>query len=257
MKPVLLYDNRFLDGTPTACSTDAASDYDILNIKDWRPYTLWKAANTTTPCYITVDCGLAKAADALGILRHNFGTIGADISVECSSDNFGADITVALAPFSPADDYLIFKTFSTQTKQHWRLKIDGAVSAAPKIGVLVTGVKFLFERYLKSPFDPQPEKLINSSKVSNEGHILGVTKRFIEYMIQPRFTRLTPSWVKNTFRPIWDAHLSDGKPFFWAWELDNYSDEVYYVALKDKFQLKMPYDPVRRSLALDMRGVKE
>jgi hypothetical protein len=52
--PLVLYDNRFEDGTPTA--TDTAAGYNVLNIRDWKTYTFWKGT-AADPMYLTVDCG--------------------------------------------------------------------------------------------------------------------------------------------------------------------------------------------------------
>lgn len=60
MNPVILSDNRFADGTPTA--TDAASGYDAVNVKDLRPYTFWKALAQGTK-YITVLSNLVTTGD--------------------------------------------------------------------------------------------------------------------------------------------------------------------------------------------------
>lgn len=52
--PLILYDNRYDDGTPTATVTE--SGYSVLYIKDWKAYTFWKG-DATDPIYLTVDCG--------------------------------------------------------------------------------------------------------------------------------------------------------------------------------------------------------
>lgn len=255
MKPVILNDNRFDDGTPTATDTDSDSQYDVLNIKDLRTYTHHKFAGSGTK-YYTIDCGSAKSADALAIISHNLKTANATVSVEYSSDNFSADVNVALSGFTPSDDKAFLKLFTSQSARYWRIKIVTA-SIVVWLGVAIVGERFIFERYPVAPFDPQPEKIISKTSISNTGNLLGSVIQYIEIQIEVSFKHLTPSWAANTFRPIWDAHLSQLKPFFWAWELDNHSDEVYFGQITEGFHLKMPYDPVRRSLTLKMRGVKE
>jgi len=59
-KPKFLYDNRLSDATPVASST-AAGDYNVLNLRDWRPYTWWKPS--AMPATVRVDCGLQRSAD--------------------------------------------------------------------------------------------------------------------------------------------------------------------------------------------------
>lgn len=52
--PLILYDNRYDDGTPIATVTE--SGYSVLYIRDWKAYTFWKG-DATDPTYLTVDCG--------------------------------------------------------------------------------------------------------------------------------------------------------------------------------------------------------
>ena len=84
MPPLILTDNRFIDGTPVASAT--AAGFDARHLADTRPFTFWRApaAGTFT---IKVDAGSAKAVDTLAICGHNLATIGATISVESSPDN--------------------------------------------------------------------------------------------------------------------------------------------------------------------------
>lgn len=57
-KPKFLYDSRFDDATPVASST-AAGDFNVLNLRDWRPYTWWKPS--AMPATVTVDRGTSIA----------------------------------------------------------------------------------------------------------------------------------------------------------------------------------------------------
>ncbi len=255
-KPVLLHDNRLLDGTPAATDTDSGSEYDVLNIRDLRPYTWWKAASFGTK-YITIDCGSAKGVDALGITGHNLGTAAASVSVESSGTGAWAGEEVQrLAPFNPSDDKASLKLFASASAQHWRVKIVTA-SVVPQLAVLLLGERFTFERFIRSGFDPQLEEIVGESTTSKTGHMLGAVIRHIRHPIAASWTKLTPTWVSDTFRPAWDDHLSQLKPFFFAWEPTDHSDEVLFLRVQDGYQLDMPYDPVRRSLDLQMVGVKE
>ncbi len=82
-KPFILYNNIYTLGTPTA--TDTAAGYDVSNIKDYRAFTLWRAASAGTK-YLTINAGSAQNFDTLGILGHNFATASATVSVEHSTN---------------------------------------------------------------------------------------------------------------------------------------------------------------------------
>ena len=252
-KPIILAENRLLDGTLAA--TDTAAGYDVLNITDLRPFTFWEAASHGTK-YITVNCGSAKKADSIAMIGHNLYTADADVSVECSSDNFAADTTVALAAFTPTSDRAFMKTFTERNKQYWRIKIVTAATAA-KIGVALIGTRLDFPRYPAANFDPCPERINGTAARSKAGHMIGATLKNISHEIRVEFRSLTPTWVDNTFRPVWDAHLSQLKPFFFSWDNENHPADVRFLTMPENGVLSAPYDPYRRSMNLTFEGIKE
>src|SRR3989304_6708569 len=117
MEPIILADNRFLDGTPTA--TDTAAGYNVLFIRDYKTFTSWKAATPGTK-YLTVDCGSAKSSDCIAFAGHNFGTGAAQICVE-SSDN-GTDWVERITPFTVNDNKAALRTFASVSARYWRGK---------------------------------------------------------------------------------------------------------------------------------------
>lgn len=250
-KPIILYDNRYLDGTITA--TDTAPDYDFNNIKDLRTYTFWKADSSGTK-YITVDCGSTKSADSLGIIGHNLGTAAAIVSVETSDDNI--TYTERLAGFTPTNDKALLHTFIPASARYWRTKIV-TTAVAPQIAVALIGKRLTFERHLQGSFDPTPEKIEGQSKRGKTGNLLGSVVYYHSMKMRADFRNITPAWIRDTFKPAWDEHLSLLKPFFFAWDPENHADEVFLVKITDKFELRMPYEGVRRSLRLQFEGVKE
>lgn len=256
--PIILAENIFELGTPTATDTNADTDYNVLHIKDRRTYTFWKAASAGTK-YLTVDCGYNVTADALGIMAHNLYTCGATISVECSSDNFIADTTVALAGFTVTTDRAILKTFTQQTKRYWRIKIVTA-SIAAYLAVAFIGDRVTFPRtYLKSnSFDPRPQKVMTESARSKTGNILGSTILYTSRTIKLALNFVTAAWIDSDFTPLWDTYLSQLKPFFYAWEITEHPTEIDYVKIPDEFELSMPYDTAgRRTINLTFEGIKE
>ena len=252
-KPIILAENRLLDGTPTA--TDTATGYDVLNLIDLRPFTFWQAGSHGTK-YITVDCGAAAKADCIAMIGHNLYTADADVSVEVSADNFAAETIEGLAAFTPTSDRAFLKTFTERNKQYWRIKIVTAATAA-KIGVLLLGSRLDFPRYPAANFDPSPERLNGIAARSKAGHMIGATLKNISHEIRVEFRSLTPTWFDNTFKPVWDAHLSQLKPFFFSWDNENHPADVRFLTMPEKGMLSAPYDPFRRSMNLTFEGIKE
>ena len=251
-KPMIIgHDNRFLDAAPSA--TDTAGGYDVANISDLRPYTWWKAASAGTK-YLTVNCGENKSADSLAVIGHNLYTADAGVSVESSAN--GSDWTERLAAFTPASDRAFAKIFTTASAQYWRIKIVTAALAA-NIAVAIVGERMDFERYPAGPFDPARETLNAVSARSKHGHLIGAALANIAVDINAEFKMLTPAWIESDFRAVWDDHISQIKPFFFCWDLTNHATDVFFVCVPAEFTLSMPFDPYRRSLSLNMEGIKE
>ncbi len=69
--PKILHDNRLDDATPVASDTDADTQYDVLNLRDWRPYTFWKPSTVGAGQSIGVDPGFSGNVDYLYMSAHD------------------------------------------------------------------------------------------------------------------------------------------------------------------------------------------
>lgn len=255
MNPIILSDNRFMDGVPDATGT--ATGYSPIHIRDLRPFTSWKAAASGTN-YLTVDCGADATADSLGIFKHNLGTVGATVSVESSAN--GTDWTERLEGFEPSDDNAILVTFDSATARYWRIKIVTA-DAAPQIAIAILGERIDFPTPPDGPFVPAEEGVEADVDESKEGNYLGVTWRFSTVRVKPQWTNeiLSRSFIDSTMRPWWRSHGRYLFPFFWAWDLTTYPTDVKFLRMTSGYVFK----PALRTLArtdsfdLDMEGVVE
>lgn len=252
MNPVILWNNILTTGSLSAAYT--AAGYDVANIKDLRPYTLWKGT-TASPQYITVNCGSARAADAIGICGHNLKTVNATVSVENSSN--GSSWTTVLSGFLPSSDNALVKLFTSDTKQYWRIKITGH-TAAPYMGVAILGSRMTFPAPCETPHTAFDQGIDAVTNVSDTGTILGSVVRSRPYLLDATFALLTRSWVFDTFLPFWDTHGSLLKPFFWAFDLDVYPDLVYFSQFTDDMRLKLPMTVLGYidAISLSMRAVR-
>jgi hypothetical protein len=251
--PLILYDNRFLDGAgATLTATDTAAGFSVLNIMDLRPFTFWQAASAGEK-YLTIS-SVGGGIDSLAIMGHNLHTANATVSV-LSSDDF-VNWTERLAGFIPASDKALFKAIEHVHAQHWALKIVTA-AISPRVGVCILGERLVFPRYLTGSFDPFPEKINGVAARTKAGHMIQATLSNISVSVKASFKEILPSWIESTFRPAWDAHLSQLKPFFWVWDVTNHPADVFFLSIPEGFNLSMPYDPYRRSMNLTFEGIKE
>lgn len=255
-KPMILAENLFELGTPTATDTDADTQYDALNIMDRRTYTYWLAASAGTK-YLTIDCGTVQDADTLAIIGHNLYTANATVSVEWSAD--GASWTEALAGFVPTSDGALLKTFTTATKRYWRIKVVTA-SIAAKIAVAFIGARVDFPKsWPAAEFDPWTQQVVAQSTRSKTGNLLGNVLQYVGTRTTLSLKYLDATWIDGTFRPLWNTYLSQLYPVFFAWELTNHATEVHFVKIPDDYELVMPFSGRAnlRNLELELEGVKE
>lgn len=222
--PLILTDNRYINGTPVASST--AAGFSALNIADQRPYTWWKAnaAGTST---IKVDCGTAKAADTLAVCGHNLATLGATIAVDSSTD--GTSWTNRLAAFTPTSDYAFLRTFASVSARHWRISVVAPAGVA-QLAVVFIGAHLDFPASPDAPYIPFEQSVEEESPLSESGYPLATVVKFKPIKTKPVFTNLTRTWVFDTFRPVWESYLSERKAFFWAWDIATYPNDFIYLA---------------------------
>lgn len=200
-----------------------------------------------------------KDPDGLGIMGHNLYTASASIKVE-SSDDAEADIsswTESLASFNPSDNTALFKSIDAVGPQRaWRIEII-TVNIVPFMAVLILGERLTMERFIVNDFDPAPEAPHAQTIRSEAGNHLGTTIDNTVHNIQAEFKSITDAWYNSIFYPAWNIHIGQLKPFFWIWDLTNHPDEVFYVKVPDRFQLRAPFSPIRRTLTLSMESIKE
>lgn len=248
-KPKFLYDNRFADATPVASST-ASGDFNVLNLRDWRPYTWWKPVSLAAAQTVTVDCGSVKAADYALVWGHDLSTQGTVFEVLGSNDFFVAN-SVVVATKTPTNDDPFLLTWPSVSYRYWRFRITG--TTAPSIAIAAIGAALEMPEYLSDGFGPLNRKAEGDFNRTNKGHALGRAIEFEEWEAQLEFDWVTWSFLRNIFRPAWDAHLRS-TPFVFAWDAGDHADEIYLV--NSRGQYKAPHKAGQyATLSLDVFGV--
>jgi len=252
--PLILFDNRLLDGTLTASTT--AAGFNVHNVRDLRPYTWWRAANTNA-CVILVDCGRARPASCLGVTGHNFHSAGASILVQHSMDN--ATWTWAFPEFVPSSNRALLRSFPESSARFWRLHI-AATTVAPQAAVIMIGREMRFPRHVsgRGTFSPRTDAPQKKSAVSKRGHLLGATVDYTEITADATFSNISEAWVTSTFEPFWDTHGGLGRPFFWVWNTTLLPASVLFARFADSYTYRklVPGD-TGQNLDLRMVAIKE
>jgi len=246
----MLFDNRFADAVPTVTSTEVG--YSILNLCDWREFTYWKSTSVAGQT-ITVDCGSAKTADAIGVAAHNL--LGAKVRVECSSDNFAADTTLAMDNTGIASDGVFFVPFTSQSKRYWRVVFSG-LSEQCYVGVLALGDVLTFERPIDGDYTPEIIDQTADVNDSQNGHMLGATLGFAQSRSNIAFQYMTDAWFQNSMQAAWDDHLSKGLPVFFAPSYTEQPTDVFLYHVESSSGFDGIYQAGGlRWFGLDLRGV--
>lgn len=270
--PLVFWENIYEDGTISADSE--ASGYPDDNVIDWRVGTpfRYRANDTVSPAWLKVDLGAGESANptTVAIGGHNLNTAGAKYKIQYSSDDFSADINDAFSAVTPSDDLPVMTTWTAVgANRYWRLLIEETGSGfneAPQVGVLTLGRRLDFPVGALADLDPYSWSAKTERSTAENGSPLGTNVLYKQRRYQINYTE--PGFlVTDFFDPVsglgWDeefvAHAVDsGLPFWFAWDIDNESSEVYLCHMGDD-QFSSPFvgTTLRRGLQCTFVGYRE
>ncbi|MBI5599208.1 MAG: hypothetical protein HY890_05655 [Deltaproteobacteria bacterium] len=239
--------------TLTATST-ATGDYAASYVYNWLETNMWKAANTTTPMYLSYDAGSGntKTADFLAILGHNLKTIAAIVTLQYSSN--GSTYTDAFTGEAPAADTVYLKEFTSPgAYRYWRLKITGTLSAAPYLTLCIWGNETALD-YATASFDPYEQEVKAAVGMSQGGYVTGIHTEYTERSLSLRFED-ADSTLYGKVKTWWDT--SGLKNFFVAWETANNPSDVWLMRSDEKFSNPFKAGGLYRDITVNLRGRKE
>ena len=228
MSALLLYYNKLLDATLSSSAT--ASGYILQSILDQRPYKYWKA-NAAGTNYIAAHFGSAQLITGIGISGHNLSSTGSTIYIEHSSDGSSWTTDTSLAPSS--DDTFML-SFTGTTEAYWRIRIVNS-SGSPMIAVLYFGTPFQFPYPPDAQLTPFSEAIISDFEESKEGQPLGAVVKNSKVDITHTYSNFLRSWYDSTYYPFWRDHGKLLKCFFYAWDINTCTADVFYVRFKKDF----------------------
>lgn len=188
-------------------------------------YEYW--VPSTMPAVFTVDAGVAKDVDAVGIAAHSFATDNVTITIEYSTDGSTWN-PVSTGSFGAQDGTPVLALFDSVYARYWRITFAG--SAAPQIGVVFIGEALQMARPFYGGHTP-----INYGRMttyignkSEGGQTMGTSVIRKGTETQFSWRHLKKSWVDANFNPFIVA-TRGARPFFIAWNALQYPKEVGYV----------------------------
>ena len=219
-RPVIGWQQLVTASNIAATSEDA--DYPAIRLANPNTNEAWLSGSTSTQ-YLTVTLDGLEDVDYLAIARHNFGSIGASLTVEGDTGSGYAAVSDQVAP---ADDKPLMFRFAAAAYTGIRLKIEN-VSAAPRAAVLFVGALLVMEKGVQPGHTPLPygrERDIVTGR-SESGEYLGRIVSGGKLRSTAMFKVLTPGFVRGDLA----AFLAYSGPFFFAWSPQTYSAEVGYA----------------------------
>ena len=243
---VVTYDNISADSEQAT--------YPVTNLSNPATNVLWKS-DSAAEQYVTIDLTTPRPCDYIGIVGHNFGTASCDVEVEAQTASGGAWSTV-VAEFTPDTDRLIFRTFASASYYGIRLKLTPGGSVTPQAAVIYAGQIMLMQRGIYVGHTPivYGRDVDVKSGFSESGAFLGRIVGATTYRTGVAIKNITPGWYRSTFEPF----LLDciDKPFFYAWRIDDYSDEVGFCWFRGGIPVPQNSGPRGlMSVSFDIAGV--
>lgn len=255
--PLIAYDN--IVTTLNIAATTSADGYPVSRLANPATHLEWHASDTTTQ-YLTVTTGSAEDVEYIGVVGHNWGSTGANVSIEHLDVGFSPPVWVETeAAFIPAsDDPIVWRI--DPRPENFRIKIIPGSSSPgfePIAAVVQAGSLLVMERKIYSQHLPitYGRKLVVSNGRSESGKFLGRVVIGEDNETTASFRLITPAWFRANIPPF--LEVAKEFPFFFVWRPSTYPDEVGYVWLMDD-PAPTPEDPSSNNYIafnLSMAGV--
>jgi hypothetical protein len=219
----ILYLNKLIG---SAVTTDAGSNGSFVLIPNTADrYTV------TNGGAITFTLAANQDFDTVCLGAHNLGSENHSVGVEYSTGVASAFIAFK-AGQNPSDDTAImFHNSSTVSAR--RIKVTVSGSGSVFVGSVYAGVALQMQRPFFAGHSPLPlsARTIKYSSVTEGGNFVGEQIRRLGFRTSAPFKNLSNDWYRTYFQPF-VVHART-LPFFFAWNLDQYSTDVGYCKVNE------------------------
>ncbi len=240
MKPVILYYNHLLNAASLSAN-ESSSGYPITNILDYRTYTKWKAQTTGTKV-IYVSWGSSIFISAIGFAGHNIKNL----------ELINEDTSETIINRSISDNKAKLFVFNRVEASSVKIRVTNN-SEVPYIGVIFLAEYLEMPEYPDAPYSPIQEEVERDESFNVNGKLIGVNYKYSRVKTSLRLSNVSNSW-KSKFDLFWETHGKLGKPFFYAYDLDNEPDAVIYGRLVSNYNLPRTIRNYIDSIDLEIEG---
>lgn len=182
---------------------------------------------STMPAVFTVDAGVAKDVDAVGIAAHSFATDNVTITIEYSTDG-STWSGVSTGAFGAQDGTPVLALFDKVYARYWRITFAG--STPPQIGVIYIGEALQMMRPFYGGHTPITLARMTTyiGNKTEGGQTMGtsVIRKGTETSYE--WDNLKASWVREKLDPF-IVSVCAAVPFFLAWNALQFPKEVGYL----------------------------
>ena len=218
--PIIAWRNLATGATVTASSE--ADDGAALNAVDQATYDYWVPAEA--PAWIQIDLAESAEIECIGVAAHNIATQGASLTFQQWD---GAEwVDVIRAPTGTEDNTMFALLDPPVQGDSFRFALSGVAA----IGVLWLGPVLRMQRNLYQGHTPVVFGDDSESKVNRSArgaNIIGVSEVRRGRQTSIEVDNLSAPWVRDNLTGF-IRHYNRGEPFFWAWHVDKYPDDVAY-----------------------------
>ncbi len=227
----LIGSNSRLDTDTTSFTEVAAAGTDEANITDDRLFTLYKMGLSDTLFQIVTDAGAGNTVDVeyFALIGHDLddpeadGLGGCTLVFEQSADGSAFTPIFTLSPV--ASSKIIARAGATITNRFFRITVTRGSAFKISIGQLAWGKAVKFPDGVPVGFDPNEDRIVSRTNVSQTGNLLGTTLQYIERRAEFRLDHVPGSFVNDTtlggFKNFLENDGELGKAFLLMWNAEN------------------------------------
>lgn len=244
--------NNYLKGA-TVLSSNAQSSYPAANMVDGRTNRQAAFSVNASPRVVVFDMLSSFAVDAVGIAKHNLGSVGASLLVEVSADN--STYTTLIYEAITSDSVLYFEAAAAITGRYVRVSVSGhdetAYISDITVGAFVSVISGQPVGFV-SPYWGYKDEV--RSNITRGNELAGIT-----VINKPREFRISISKVALADEAVFynvEAATRAG-PFYFKWatlDEDGIDGEAAFCWLKNSFFSTRFDSFVTRGATIDCMG---
>jgi hypothetical protein len=222
MKPIILYYNKIKDAIYINASETGSGN--VLNLIDYKAHTIWKASSTGIK-NIYLEWNSNNYFSAIGLVNHNIRQIEV---INNMNDETLLNRTI------DNNDVKLF-TFPRTGTTEIRIRLTN-FTEIPYCGEMILGEYMEFPQPVDAPYSPYIEEPEIEGEYSKTGVLIGVNYKYAKVSANPRFSLIDKRWIEENYIPFWNDHAKLGKPFLFAYDLDN-DPVVIYGKINGRLEL--------------------